>query len=185
MKKIDKILVPTDLSERSLAGVGYALNLAQTIGAEVTVLQVFGSYNEFLQYVEKLRAQAARDPEFRVPDPYLPFYEFTNIAGLNDELECRRALRRFLEDHFSELLASVRLREKVEVGRVDKKIVEEAKKECADLVVVSMHARTPLAHLIMGGVTHTIARRAPCPVLAIRAEAENKEKKAVDNLRAA
>jgi nucleotide-binding universal stress UspA family protein len=39
VKKIERILVPTDLSERSLAGVGYALNLAKTLGAEVTVLQ--------------------------------------------------------------------------------------------------------------------------------------------------
>ena len=40
MKRIEKILVPTDLSESSMAGVGYALNLAKTLGAEVTVLNV-------------------------------------------------------------------------------------------------------------------------------------------------
>ena len=174
MKKIEKILAPTDLSESSLPGLRYALDLGKTIGAEVTVFQVFDSYNEFLQHGEKIREKAARDPAFRVPNPYLPFDEFKNIAGLNEELECQIALRRFLEDHFSDLLASVRTREKIEVGKIDKKVVEEAKKECTDLIVISAPARTPLAHLLMGSVSETIARDAPCPVLSIRAEPEEK-----------
>jgi universal stress protein A len=182
MNQIEKILAPTDLSESSLPGLRYALDLAKTIGAEVTVFQVFDSYKEFLLYGEEIRGKAARDPTFRVSDPYLPFDEFENIAGLNEQLECQIALRRFLEDHFSNLLASVRIREKIEVGRFDKTIVEEAKRERADLIVISTPARTPLAHLLMGNVSQTIARDAPCPVLSIRAEAE---KKTVENLRAA
>ena len=40
MTSIEKILVPTDLSETSLAGVGYAFNLAETVGAEANSLCV-------------------------------------------------------------------------------------------------------------------------------------------------
>jgi nucleotide-binding universal stress UspA family protein len=182
MNQIKKILAPTDLSESSLPGLRYAIDLAKSIGAEVTILQVFESYYEFLDDLKRIRAQAARDPALRVPHPYLPFYEFTNIAGLNDELECQAAVRRFLEAHFSGLLASVRIREKVVVGKVGKTIVEEAKKESADLIVMSAHERTRFAHWLMGSMTQTIARAAPCPVLSIRAEAENKTPK---NFRAA
>jgi nucleotide-binding universal stress UspA family protein len=174
VKQIEKILAPTDLSESSLPGVRYALDLAQRTGAEVTVLQVFGSYKELLGYEEKIRGKAAADPAFRVTDPYLPFDEFQNIAGLNEELECQVALRRFLEQHFSDLLDSIRLHEKVAVGKFDKKIVEEAQRECADLIVVSTHTKTPLADLIMGSVTQTVAREAPCPVLSIRVERAKK-----------
>ena len=55
MNQIKKILAPTDLSEPSLPGLRYALDLAKTIGAEVTVFQVFDSYKEFLLYGEKIR----------------------------------------------------------------------------------------------------------------------------------
>ena len=54
-----KILVPMDLSEDSLAGVGYALNLAKTHGGKV--LQVV-SYHEFLRSGEKLRERIINDP---------------------------------------------------------------------------------------------------------------------------
>jgi nucleotide-binding universal stress UspA family protein len=182
MNQIERILAPTDLSESSLPGLRYALDLAKTVGASVTVLRVSESYYEFLRDLEAIRAQAARDPALRVRDPYLPFYEFTNIAGLNDELECRTAVRRFLEAHVSGLLASVRIREKVVVGKVGKTIVEEAKKESADLIVMSSREPTRIARWAMGNATRTIARDAPCPVLSIRAEAENKTPK---NLRAA
>jgi nucleotide-binding universal stress UspA family protein len=177
MNQIERILAPTDLSESSLPGLRYALDLAKTVGASVTVLQVFESYHDFLHGLETIRAQAARDPAFRVPDPYLPFYEFTNIAGLNDELECRAALGRFLEAHFFDLLASVRIEERIAIGKVGKKVVEEAEKECADLIVMSTQEKGPLAHLIMGSVTQTIARDAPCPVLMIRPEAEKRTAK--------
>jgi nucleotide-binding universal stress UspA family protein len=177
MKQIEKILAPTDLSESSLPGLRYALDLGKTVGASVTVLRVFDSYHEFLHELKRIRAQAARDPALCVPDPYLPFYEFTNIAGLNDELECRTALRRFLETHFSGLPACVRIREKVVVGKADKTIVEEAKKESAGLIVMSARERTRFAHWFTGSMTQTIARAAPCPVLSIRAEAEKKTEK--------
>ena len=59
MKNIEKILVPMDLSEDSLAGVGYALNLAKTHGGKV--LQVV-SYHEFLRSGRKLRERIINDP---------------------------------------------------------------------------------------------------------------------------
>ena len=40
MKKIQKILAPTDLSELSCAGLGYALELARSQDAEVIVNHV-------------------------------------------------------------------------------------------------------------------------------------------------
>jgi nucleotide-binding universal stress UspA family protein len=177
MNKIERILAPTDLSESSLPGLRYALDLAKTLGAGVTVLRIFECYHEFLRDLEAIRAQAARDPTLRVPDPYLPFYEFTNIAGLNDELEHRAAVRRFLEVHFSGLPASVHIREKVVVGKVGKTIVEEAHKESADLIVMSTPEPTRIARWTLGNATRTIARDAPCPVLSIRAEAEHKTPK--------
>jgi nucleotide-binding universal stress UspA family protein len=163
MKKIEKILVPTDLSERSLAGVGYAVNLAQAVGAELTVLHVLG-YEDFLKYGEKLCERLAKDPAFRVHDSYLHEYEL--------------ALKQFLADHFKDLLLSVRVREQVEVGDLDEEIVSEARKQQADLVVLSGLDTTGLARFLRSDLTKKIIRKAPCPVLTVPSEAYEEERRA-------
>jgi nucleotide-binding universal stress UspA family protein len=42
MKKIENTLVPTNLSQASIAGVSYALDLARMLRAKVTVFLVLG-----------------------------------------------------------------------------------------------------------------------------------------------
>jgi nucleotide-binding universal stress UspA family protein len=163
VKKIEKLLVPTDLSEHSLAGVGYALNLAKTLGAEVTVLHVL-SYEDFLRYGEKLREQIVNDPTFRMPDPYLKQYEL--------------AVKRFLASHFADLIQSIHVREQVEVGDLDEKIVSEAKKQNADLIVLSARNRTGIARFLKGNVTEKVTRKAPCPVLSICLEPNDEKRRA-------
>jgi universal stress protein A len=45
-----------------------------------------------------------------------------------------------------------------------------ARKHDVDLIVISTHGRTGLAHVIMGSVAETIVRTGPCPVLTVRPE---------------
>jgi nucleotide-binding universal stress UspA family protein len=154
MKQIERILALTDLSERSLAGLSYALDLANTLGAELTVLHVLG-YADFANYGKNLSARISKDPGFRVrvSDGYLHA----------DEL----ALRRFLEKHFKDLLSPVRVRLYVAVGDVDEAIVSEAKKRKIDLVVLSGPEKTGLARFLKPDVTAKVIRKAHCPVLTI------------------
>ncbi|HXL09455.1 MAG TPA: universal stress protein [Candidatus Bathyarchaeia archaeon] len=155
MKPIRKILAPTDLSQFSETGVRYALNLAKDIGAEVTVYHVVNS-DELIQYGEEMKEKIASDRAFRLPESFLE----------KDQL----ALRRYLKDHFADLIPSVNICEKVELGRTEESIVEEAKKHAADLIVISSHGRTALAYIVKGSVTEKLIRNAPCPVLSIGPE---------------
>jgi universal stress protein A len=141
MDKIKKILAPTDLSDLSLAGMRYALDMARVIGAEVTVYYVVGA-EELMRYSHK---------------------------GLLDDLigKYDEALRRFVEVHCSDLLPLVDIHTKVELGTADINIVEGAKKEGSDLIVISTHGRTGLSHVLVGSVTERVVRHAPCPVLSI------------------
>ncbi len=159
MEKIKKILAPTDLSDLSHAGVRYPLNLAKTVGAEVTVYHVV-NYQELLWYGEKIKDKIATDSTFGPSDSILEKYQI--------------ALSRFLKEHFSDLIPSVKVHEKVEMGNPDVNIVEEARKERADLIVISTHGRTGLSHILLGSVTEKGVRHAPCPVLSIRPEREQK-----------
>ena len=155
MKRIEQILVPTDLSESSMVGVGYALNLAKTLGAEVTVLHIV-SYEDFLRYGEKLAEQIAKDPAFRAPDPFMREYE--------------TALQRFLLENFPELMPSVHVHEQVEVGDPDEKIVSQARNRNIDLIVISAHELKGIARFLRSNMTEKVTQKAPCPVLAIRLE---------------
>lgn len=150
MDKIKKILAPTDLSVLSQAGVRYALNLARAVGAEVTVYHVVDTH-ELMQH--------------------------DLLRSLDHILEkCEGALGQFLEEHFSDLLPLVEVRKKVEIGAPDNNIVEEAKNEGVDLIVISTHGRTGLSHILVGSVTEKVVRHAPCPVLSIRPEAMERQK---------
>ncbi len=163
MDGIKKILAPTDLSELSQAGVRYALGLARAVGAEVTVYHVV-NLEELIHYGQEIEDRGTTDYAFRPADNALEKYIL--------------ALSRFLKDHFSDLLPWVKIRETVELGTPYENIAERAKKEEADLIVISTHGRTGLAHILMGSVTEKVVRHAPCPVLSIRPQPREEKKAA-------
>ena len=47
-------------------------------------------------------------------------------------------------------------------------MVEYARDQQIDLVVIATHGRTGLGHVLLGSVAERIVREAPCPVLTIR-----------------
>lgn len=156
MNQIKKILAPTDLSQLSKAGVLTALDLARQSGAEVMVYHVVDR-NELLRYGS---AWGTTGQPYRTVDILLEKYE--------------QALSSFLTDNFSDLLPLADIRKKVELGSPDKNIVEEAKKENVDLIVMSTQGRTGLSHILVGSVTEKVVRHAPCPVLSIHPEPAEK-----------
>ncbi|MBI2985797.1 MAG: universal stress protein [Deltaproteobacteria bacterium] len=140
MKKVEKILAPTDLSELSRLGVRYALDLARGWGAAVTVFHA-ADVSELASY------KAHSTPDLLEKH--------------------RKALSQFLSENFAELLPLVEVREKVEIGSPAAKILAEAESEGSDLIVMSTHGRTGLAHMLLGSVTEEVVRNAVCPVFSV------------------
>ncbi|HEY6200912.1 MAG TPA: universal stress protein [Candidatus Binatia bacterium] len=151
MKHVKKILAPTDLSDLSRAGVRYALETAALTGAEVVVYNVVG-YSEAAPYY---------DVEYGYVGAYMPAVE--DVVE-----EHRRHLEKFMRDNFAYLTAKVRVAEVVEVGTPYEKIVEKARAENADIIVLSTHGRTGLMHVLIGSVAERVVRMAECPVLTVR-----------------
>ena len=54
------------------------------------------------------------------------------------------------------------------VGPPAKCLVERAKEDKADLIVMGTHGRTGLGHLLLGSVAERMVRTAACPVLTTR-----------------
>jgi nucleotide-binding universal stress UspA family protein len=143
MKKIEKILAPTDLSDASRAGVRSALELAQSLHAQILVLHVIGVGDDWM---------ARHD-------------DFPPVSGLLDER--KRRLGEFLQKNFADVSAGLSIKQEVELGLPYKNIVEKAESDDIDLIVMSTHGRTGLNHMILGSDAEKVVARAPCPVLVV------------------
>ena len=140
-----------DFSELSLIGLRHALELAQSQGAKVIVYNV-ADYREVIPYQER--------------------NTLNHVEGfLNNR---RNRIDKFLRRAFSELISQVELQLEADIGIAHERIVEKAEKEGVDMIVMSTHGRTGLAHMLIGSVTEQVVRHAPCPVLSIHPKPEEK-----------
>jgi nucleotide-binding universal stress UspA family protein len=146
MNKIRKILAPTDISELSKAGVRRALEMAKSDGAEVIVYHV------------------VRHP-ILFHDDYVPM-----DLSLMDEIveERKRLLADYLKWNFADLMRDMKVSTIVEMGIPYEAILDRARKENVDLIVMSTHGRSGMIHMVIGSVTERVVRESVCPVLSIR-----------------
>jgi universal stress protein A len=140
--KIERIIVPTDFSEHSLAALRYAIELAREHESEVVLVHV----------VEPLPYGVARWSE---PTEVLARY----AEGASGELES------FLKGA-TQLYP--KCRSELHFGVVHEVIEELVNKLKIDLVVISMRGQTHLIDLLIGGIAEKILRHTPCPVLRVR-----------------
>lgn len=82
------------------------------------------------------------------------------LTKLHEDLASRGA--RKLAD------AGLRTQSRVLQGDPREALIEEAKKERVDLMVVGSHGRTGLEKLVMGSVASHVVAHAPCSVLVVR-----------------
>lgn len=152
MKKLQKILAPTDLSELSLVGLRAALELAKESDCKVIVYHVL-CLDEFVRFQLLHVKQALLEKLLK---------------------KHRLLLATFIEEHCGDLLPLEGLEMVVEVGNPDENIVEKVAQENVDLIVISTHGRTGLSHMLTGSVTENVVRKSSCPVLSIRPQTEIK-----------
>lgn len=142
------ILVATDFSEPARYGIEKAAELARATGAKVTVCHVLD------------------------PSPLAPYGSRGDVgAQLSMEQDVEKAIHAALaevvESYFADA-ASTKTALILSANAADG-ICNYAAKEDVDLIVLSTHGRTGLAHLLIGSVAEKVVRHAPCPVLTVRA----------------
>lgn len=140
------VLVPVDFSEHSDRALAYGGALAGRTGAELHALHVV--------------------PEMSFPDPY--FAEAAQIRAMAKAAQERvpEAMQRNVREVLGEE-ADVHVH--LEVGTPAATIVRVAEEEAIDQVVLSSHGRTGLERMLLGSVAEGVVRRAPCPVLTVKA----------------
>jgi nucleotide-binding universal stress UspA family protein len=150
---IRKILAPTDFSKLSRLGVRSALAAAKHFNAEVTIYHVVNA-DEIQKLGDSLNARTFIGSALpNVLKTYLHTYEVS--------------LAQFVGQNFSDLLPAVKVQEKVELGNPSKNIVEHAKTEGVDLIIMATRGKGGLSRLFLGSVTEQVIRNTTCPVLAI------------------
>ncbi len=143
-----RILVPVDYSECSRAAVRSALEIAQKFGSSIDIVHVW-------------------DRPTYVSDVLMVGGQGQSQKSLVD------LIRENAEKDMSEFLATLELPAGVTVsnrlisGEPASTIINELTHGNWDLVVVSTHGRTGLAHLLLGSVTEKLVRLSPVPVLTV------------------
>ncbi len=139
-----KILVPTDASEYSRRALKMALELAQSVHAEVVLLHV--SYT---------------------PQAYWGYTISYGITVTQEQLDQNGELA--LEATMSGIdNEQVVINKRVESGHPVTIILQQIKQENIDLVIMGSHGYGAIAGSVLGSVSQRVLQRASCPVLIIK-----------------
>lgn len=135
------IVVAIDFGEPAQAALSLATELAQKLGASLTLLHVYG-----------------------VPTVYYP----DNVSWPLEQLG--EAAQASLDAAVAKTRERLPHAEgKVEVGDPRERILAFATESGADLLVIGTHGRRGLAHLVLGSVAERLVRMSPVPVLTVPA----------------
>jgi nucleotide-binding universal stress UspA family protein len=161
-KMIERILVPTDFSEPSLAAVRYALELADAVDGRLVLLHVVEG-EPVHTYMGGERSPLLRD-EF-ASDRKLPLCPLP-----------QRIIRRDLCEEAYWRLAVLfppgdqnRVRTVVTAGKPAKEIVRVAREQEADLIILGSRGLRGLRRLLRRTITDKVMRKALVPVIAVNA----------------
>lgn len=140
--KLNRILVPVDFSDCSRKALQYALPFAKEFEASILLLHVV--------------------------TPFLPPAEMAMVDVSELELKMRESGGRELAALRAAVAKEAPVETALRVGRPDTEIVRAARELDADMIVISTHGRTGLAHMFMGSTAEQVVRRAGCPVFVVR-----------------
>jgi nucleotide-binding universal stress UspA family protein len=154
---VQRILFPTDFSELSKAAETSACDLADQFGAELHVLHVL---NDLFLTMPQTAAALLISPE-----------------SLDDVITSAEVeIQKIPTPAWASGKKVVRA---VRIGTTYDTIVQYAKDNAIDLIVIGTHGRTGLPHVLLGSIAERVVQHAPCSVLTVRSECPAKVKQIV------
>lgn len=142
-----KILVPLDGSDRSNKALFHTVELASKLGSKITLMHVV---------------------------PSLPPYVNTAVDRLGQAQqsiieELMRNGKEMLQQYASSISdKGIEVESITVMGQPADEIIEKAKLEEYDLIVIGSRGLGEIKGYLMGSVSNRVSRHAPCPVLIIR-----------------
>ncbi len=147
LRQVTNILLPIDFSDSAQAAAQVAVDIAKTEGATLHLAHVW---------------------EAPSPPPAYPFIE--SFPSVPEPAEKRDdALDMFMSTY---PIAGIPVKKHLLDGRVSKALVNLAKRESIDLVVMGTAGLDGIKHFLIGSVTEKVLRRADIPVLTVKTKQE-------------
>ena len=151
MIQIQRILVPVDLSEYAEHALPYARELAASYGAPLHLLHVI-------------------DAQWVATTGVVAFPEYGSSVLERLEKDGEKGLQQLAETigATDATLDTVKVVTRLRVGSPHVQIVQHARDEEIDLIVLATHGHGGLKHALIGSVAEKIVQMAPCPVLTVK-----------------
>lgn len=146
MLQIHRILAPIDFSAYSARAVAHARELATTYRAALDLLHVI------------------EQPAFPAMYGAVMHELYGEVPDVNQE--ALEAMQRLLAQSNG---PDVEMGLHVVRGRAAKEILQFVEDHDVDVIVMPSHGLSGLEHLLLGSVAEKVVRRAPCPVLVLKA----------------
>jgi nucleotide-binding universal stress UspA family protein len=138
-----KLLVPVDLTSEDPPEAKFAADLARLSGAKVILLHV-------IDYVPML-----------LPVELPGGYPLPQIEVVREAVGQKLA-------RIAAKMGQVATQTMIEVGGAATQIVDAAKREKVDQIVIGSHSKKAVARLVLGSVADRVAHTSPCPVTIVR-----------------
>jgi nucleotide-binding universal stress UspA family protein len=143
--KLQRILVPLDFSDCSLKGLKYSTAFARKFHASQTLLH-------------------AVHPAYYFSSSDFDMIDYGNLVE-DSERAAVRQMNALLKDRS---FADLKVSGQVHIAHPITEIIDTAKREKSDLIVLSTHGHTGLDHVLLGSTAENVIRLASCPVLVVR-----------------
>ncbi len=147
MNELKKILIPIDFSDYSLNALEYAKLFAEKFNAEIILLNVvepvvFTADLTMGQVIPSIESELYQKSEEKVKEIVDSLRDKFNVRGV------------------------------VKIGRPHVEIIEFAKDEKVDLIIIGSHGHTGVEQFLFGSTAEKVIRKASCPVLIIKSKAK-------------
>ena len=136
------ILIPTDCEDHSRISIRYGIRLAQEFNAAIKLICVEESFDS--------------DEDIK---------NASELEEGQDSRNCKK-LHQFWESFQKEIPCELEVRR----GDVVSQVINAAKKDSCDLIIMSSHGYKGLIYSMKGSTTEKVTLYAPCPVLCVKNE---------------
>lgn len=140
---IKKVLVPIDFSDYSKSALKYAVNFSKLFNAEIILIYV----------VEPVIYPL----DFSMGQIAMPSFSTEWDVRAKEELD------KLAKKEINSSVKTI-----IKTGKPFLEIIETAKEEDIDLIIIATHGHTGVEHIIFGSTAEKVVRKAPCPVLTLR-----------------
>jgi nucleotide-binding universal stress UspA family protein len=164
--QIKKILYATDLSETSVHAFSYAVSLANMYGAGITILHVFAEFpgerfianminTDTWKEIKKRHYSEARDQLIDMKRDHMAIREV--LQAFSEKAQADAEDQTFDADDIL-----------IKNGVPAETIVETAKEQNCDLIVMGTHGHGAITDVLIGSTAKWVVRQSLIPVLVIR-----------------